>query len=83
MMNFISSNISPHPMFMVVLLLLGVIFIIGKYNITWGLGLLIVLVLLSPIIIMFGQLSWIYYILLFVIFVIVVIALFRTSGQGD
>lgn len=83
MMNFIIQNITPHIMFIYILLLLGVVFIIGKFGISWSLGIVMLLVLLSPIIIIVGEISWVLYLLFAIIFAIVVIFIFRLGSMGD
>lgn len=83
MMSYVVAKISPTPWLIYGILLLGMVYLIGKYGLSWSLGILMALTLLSPIIQIVTEWSWIYYILFFIIFALIVYAIIRSGGPGD
>lgn len=85
MMTNIVFNISPIPIIMYIILLIGTVYVIGRFGINWALGTMILLFLLNTLVVEVSSttFSWMFYGLLFLEWVIIVIAFLAFARQGD
>ena len=75
-LKFNLQNIVPSTIILYLIVIIAVIYILGKYDLPMALWIPILLLLLGTTIIYESTLSWIYYLLLFIIFCIIVVTIF-------